>query len=227
MRRALCLCAIVVLLWAVTLQNERQRESLAAIGVPDARWILIEVDLKRLTLYEGKNILKRYAIATGAWQTPSPLGVFTVIGRFRTEMSGFGTRFLKLNVPYGVYGIHGTNKPHSIGSNASHGCFRLQVGDAEELYDLTPNGTKVYIEGGSYGLLGDGLRTLRSGDRNSHVLEVQKRLSVLGFYEGTADGIYGAATGQAVLRARQAFHLSNEDVVDAALYAQLGIVLFE
>ena len=227
MRRALCLCAIVVLLWAVTLQNERQRESLAAIGVPDARWILIEVDLKRLTLYEGKNILKRYAIATGAWQTPSPLGVFTVIGRFRTEMSGFGTRFLKLNVPYGVYGIHGTNKPHSIGSNASHGCFRLQVRDAEELYDLTPNGTKVYIEGGAYGLLGDGLRTLRSGDRNSHVLEVQKRLSVLGFYEGTADGIYGAATGQAVLRARQAFRLSNEDVVDAALYAQLGIVLFE
>ena len=200
---------------------------LATSGVPDTKWILIEIDLKRLTLYEGKTVLRQYPIASGAWETPSPLGVYRISGRFKTEMSGFGTRFLKLNVPYGLYGIHGTNKPQSIGSNASHGCFRLRTKDAEELYALVPDGTKVYIEGGAYGMLGDGLRTLRSGDRNSHVQEVQKRLKLHGFYSGSTDGIYGDATAVAVRKARQKYGLRAGDVVDAALYGKLGIVLFE
>lgn len=227
MRRALCLFAAVLLLWGAALKKEATEADTAAGGVPGEKWILIEIDLKRLTLYEGQEILRRYAIATGAWETPSPIGVYTIVGRFKTEMSGFGTRFLKLNVPYGLYGIHGTNKPGSIGSNASHGCFRLSVKNAEELYDLVPNGTKVYIEGGAYGMLGDGLRTLKSGDRNSHVIEVQKRLKQLGFYHGDADGIYGAAMSKAVLAARETYRLSAEDVVDGALYQRLGIVLFE
>jgi len=218
------LCAIAALLWMGSSQNEVLQTMSAA---PDCKWILIEVDLKRLTLYNGTEMIRRYPIASGAWSTPSPLGMFTVTGRFKTEMSGFGTRFLKLNVPYGLYGIHGTNKPESIGSNASHGCFRLRVKDAEELYDLTPNGTKVYIEGGAYGLLGDGLRTLKSGDRSSHVMEVQKRMQQQGFYHGSVDGIYGEAMSKAVLSARKAFGLAAVDTVDAALYAKLGIVLFE
>lgn len=226
MRRALCLFMAVLFLWGATLQKEIKAKDTVA-GVPEGRWILIEIDLKRLTVYQGKEAIRRYAIATGAWETPSPIGVYTIVGRFKTEMSGFGTRFLKLNVPYGLYGIHGTNKPSSIGSNASHGCFRLNVKDAEELYDLVPNGTKVYIEGGAYGQLGDSLRTLRSGDRNSHVMQVQKRLKLAGFYHGAVDGIYGAAMSQAVLSARRAYHLSAEDVVDGALYNCLGIVLFE
>ena len=228
MHRALCLCVLTALLWAATLCRETQLQTVAGLqGTPEQRWILIEVDLKRLTLYEGTTLLKRYPIASGAWKTPSPLGVFRITGRFETELSGFGTRFLRLNVPYGNYGIHGTNRPESIGSNASHGCFRLRVQDAEELYALTPNGVKVYVEGGAYGLLGDGLRTLRSGDRCSHVQEVQKRLILHGFYTGSADGVYGENTSRAVLKARDYFHLSHEDVVDAALYRRLGIVLFE
>lgn len=228
MRRALSLCVITALLWTITLYREDQRQTLlAAAGVPDTKWILIEVDLKRLTLYEGKMLLKRYPIASGAWKTPSPLGVFKISGRFKTEMSGFGTRFLKLNVPYGLYGIHGTNKPESIGSNASHGCFRLRTKDAEELYALVSDGTKVYIEGGPYGSLGDGLRTLHSGDCSSHVQEVQKRLRQQGFYAGSADGIYGEATAAAVRKARKQYGLQSGDTVDVALYSKLGIVLFE
>ena len=172
-------------------------------------------------------MIKRYPIASGAWKTPSPMGSFIINGRFMTEMSGFGTRFLSLNVPWGKYGIHGTNNPSSIGSNASHGCIRMRVKDAEELYGKVPNGTRVYIEGGAYGLLGDSLRTLRPGDRCSHVQEVQRRLLLKGFYSGGVDGVYGAATSRAVLAARKAYGLSQEDIVDGALYAKLGIILFE
>lgn len=226
MRRAFLLLALISALWCSALAREARPAS-APSPAPQQKWILIELDLKRLTLYHGTSVLKRYPIASGAWDTPSPIGAFTIVSRFRTEMSGFGTRFLRLNVPWGIYGIHGTNQPGSIGANASHGCIRLRVADAEALYDLTPNGTRVYVEGGPYGPLGDSLRTLRPGDRGSHVREVQLRLRREGFLHGAADGVYGAATSRAVLAARERYHLSREDVVDGALYARLGIVLFE
>lgn len=224
MRRLfLCLCLAMACL---LLCRSPQTVTVSA-GVPDQKWILIEIDRKRLTLYRGTEILAVYPIATGSWQTPSPIGAFYINGRFMTEMSGFGTRFLSLSVPWGKYGIHGTNHPESIGGNASHGCFRLRVKDAEALYAQVPGWTKVVIEGGPYGNLGDGLRTLRPGDRCSAVIEAQRRLAQQGFYYGSADGIYGPAMSRAVIAARRAYGLSDQDMVDAALYRRLGILLFE
>lgn len=224
MRRLfLCLCLAMACL---LLCRSPQTVTVSA-GVPDQKWILIEIDRKRLTLYRGTEALAVYPIATGSWQTPSPIGAFYINGRFMTEMSGFGTRFLSLSVPWGKYGIHGTNHPESIGGNASHGCFRLRVKDAEALYAQVPGWTKVVIEGGPYGNLGDGLRTLRPGDRCSAVIEVQRRLAQQGFYYGSADGIYGPAMSRAVIAARRAYGLSDQDMVDAALYRRLGILLFE
>jgi lipoprotein-anchoring transpeptidase ErfK/SrfK len=54
-----------------------------------------------------------------------------------------GTRWMGLNAP-GV-GIHGTDEPTSIGYSASHGCIRMQVPDAEWLFDHVDVGTTVYI----------------------------------------------------------------------------------
>lgn len=224
MRRLfLCLC----LAMACLLLCHPPRTITVSAGVPDQKWILIEIDRKRLTLYRGTEALAVYPIATGSRETPSPIGAFYINGRFMTEMSGFGTRFLSLSVPWGKYGIHGTNHPESIGGNASHGCFRLRVKDAEALYAQVPGWTKVVIEGGPYGNLGDGLRTLRPGDRCSAVIEVQRRLAQQGFYYGSADGIYGPAMSRAVIAARRAYGLSDQDMVDAALYRRLGILLFE
>lgn len=196
-------------------------------NVPSGSWIWIDVHQKSLTLYEGTQVKKQYAVATGAWQTPSPLGVFTVTHRFSGELGGFGTRFLGLNVPWGQYGIHGTNKPGSIGSNASHGCIRMHVKDSEELYGLVGNGAKVVITGGPYGLLDTGLRELHPGDRNSHVAAVQARLLQLGYTSQWPDGIYGQATQQAVSKARKALGLAQRDFIDAAFYQAIGLILFE
>ena len=227
MRRAFLLFAFVLTVCVCLRFARPPRAAQAFAGVPEGKWILIEVDLKRLTLYRGREALARYPIATGAWDTPTPLGFFYVNGRFCTELSGFGTRFLSLSVPWGKYGIHGTNRPESIGGNASHGCVRLRVRDAEKLYAQVPDWTRVVIEGGPYGALGDGLRALRPGDRSSAVQTVQRRLIQRGFYAGGADGVYGTATSRAVLAARRAYGLSAEDIVDYALYAKLGIMLFE
>jgi lipoprotein-anchoring transpeptidase ErfK/SrfK len=44
-----------------------------------------------------------------------------------------------------VYRIHGTNRPDTIGTKVSSGCFRLVNGDVADLYDRVPVGTKVVI----------------------------------------------------------------------------------
>ena len=124
-----------------------QSVSTGPVGVS----IWIDLDAKQLTVYRDGAASARFPIASVASGTPSPIGVFRIASRFSTVMSGFGTRFLGLNVPWGQYGIHGTNKPSSIGQNASHGCIRMQVKDAEKLYRMIQNGTKVVIEGSPYG----------------------------------------------------------------------------
>lgn len=191
------------------------------------RWIWVDVSLKQLTLYEGKKVIKSYPIATGTIQDPTPLGIFYITSRFAGEMSGFGTRFLGLNVPWGQYGIHGTNKPESIGSNASHGCIRMRVKDAEELYAAVPNWTMVVIEGGPYGDLDTWLRPLKSGDRGSHVRAVQNKLRALGYPIWSVDGVFGEATRRAVEQARKDLGLPPGDQVDWGFYQAIGLVLFE
>jgi len=196
-------------------------------NVPSGSWIWIDIHQKSLTLYKGTEVQKRYVIATGAWDTPTPIGIYTITNRFSGELGGFGTRFLGLNVPWGQFGIHGTNKPGSIGSNASHGCIRMHVRDSEELYGLVGVGTKVVIEGGPYGKLDQGLRELKPGDRGSHVAAVQARLMQLGYSYQWPDGIYGQATQQAVLKARKALGLPAKDCVDQAFYHAIGMIAFE
>ncbi len=230
----LCLLLAAVLLTGCAAQagqtgslTEARLEAARKANVPEKLWILISIHQKSLTLYEGTQIRKQYVIATGASDTPTPIGTFTITHRFAGELGGFGTRFLGLNVPWGQFGIHGTNKPGSIGSNASHGCIRMFVKDSEELYGLVPNGTTVVIEGGPYGLLDTHLPPLTIGDRGSHVAALQQRLHVLGYYWGSADGIYGNGTAQAVQRARKALDLPAGDGCDSTFYRAIGLVLFE
>lgn len=236
--RWLCLWLAVCLLASVLTgcaAAARQLEGEAAdyadaarrANVPKGLWILISIHQKTLTLYEGTRIRKQYPVATGASDTPTPIGTFFINHRFAGELGGFGTRFLGLNVPWGQFGIHGTNKPGSIGSNASHGCIRMLVKDSEELYAQVPNGTKVIIEGGPYGLLDTHLTALGPGDRSSCVVALQERLRALGYYWGSADGIYGAGTVQAVQAARKALNLPAKDTADHAFYRAIGLILFE
>ena len=228
-RTALMMLAILALVWliAAVSQAPASARAASASGAPEGVWVWVDIHRKSLTVYRGDEALAQYPIATGAYATPTPIGVYRVNSRFAGEMSGFGTCFLGLNVPWGQYGLHGTNKPGSIGSNASHGCVRMRVKDAEAVYKLVPNGARVVMEGGPYGQLDTTLRTLRAGDRNSHVAAVQSRLRQLGYYAGSSDGVFGQGTIAAVRKARKALRLPESDTVDHALYRALGLILFE
>lgn len=190
--------------------------------------ILIEVDKKRLSLIDRENekVLDTYAVATGKSSSPTPLGSFKVIEKAQWG-EGFGSRWIGLDVPWGIYGIHGTNQPGSIGGNVSAGCIRMRNMDVEDLYDKISINTPVLITNGDYGPFGSGFRTLKPGDRGADVLEVQKRLWKLGYYDSELDGIYGDGMKKGLVDFLRSKNLELTDRIDEAIYRELGIILMD
>ena len=151
----------------------------------------------------------QFPIAIGKAETPSPVGNWKIINKAVNWGTGFGTRWMGLNVPWGVYGIHGTNKPWSIGSMASHGCFRMWNKDVETIYPWIKPGTPVTVVGNPFGYMSGGLQRLHAGEKCSAVIFVQDKLKRLGFYKGNPDGLFGPATEKAVLQFQKQYGLTQ------------------
>ena len=148
----------------------------------ESKELFIFIDLTKRTLFffkDGEQI-KKYNIAIGTEENPSPIGVFRVIEKGKWG-KGFGGRWMGMNVPWGVYGIHGTTRPDSIGRAASHGCIRMRHRDVIELYELVKHGTVVEVYGGPFGPFGKGFRKLYPGDSGADVMEVQRYLKLKGY----------------------------------------------
>ncbi len=187
--------------------------------------VIFTLERQLIVLDDGKPF-KQFPVAVGKFNTPTPIGVFTITQK--DIWSGeFGSRWMRLSVPWGIYGIHGTNKPWSIGTFESSGCIRMYNTHVEQVYEWVKIGTKVFMVGGVDGPFTFGLNTLSQGSRGSDVLEVQKRLAGYGFYNGAYDGIYEHETQKAVLAFQKAKGLYPSGKVDAATYKELGILLFE
>jgi lipoprotein-anchoring transpeptidase ErfK/SrfK len=126
--------------------------------------ITIDRGANRLTLYDGAKVVRTFPVATGQAIYPTPTGTFHIVVMQRDPWwypptydswakglkpvppgpnNPLGTRWMGLSVP-GV-GIHGTDEPSSIGYSESHGCVRMQVPDAEWLFDHVKVGTTVHI----------------------------------------------------------------------------------
>ena len=106
--------------------------------------IKIDTNKKILSLFDDSNLIKIYSVAVGKPSTPTPLGNWTII---KKGLWGehFGGHFMQLSIPFGFYGIHGTDKPWSIAQAVSNGCIRMYNNDAAELYNKVTLGTPVYI----------------------------------------------------------------------------------
>lgn len=190
--------------------------------------IHIEVDKNLLSLIDRQTeeIIKSYPIASGKPESPTPLGSFKIIEKAKWG-EGFGSNWLGLNVPWGIYGIHGTNRPESIGRNISAGCVRMQNKHIEELYHLINEETNVVITKGPYGPFGLDFRILKPGDRGADVLEVQKRLGQKGYFKSKADGIYGELMKEALINFQKDRGMELTDRVTEEIYKELGILLME
>lgn len=189
--------------------------------------VMIEIDLAthKLTLFEDGQVVKQYPVGIGKSSTPSPLGEWKVVQKSLQWGNGFGTRWMGLNVPWGIYGIHGTNKPYSIGGSMSHGCIRMLNRHVEDLYPRVPAGTRVRIvENGKMYPRHFKARKLKLKSYGQDVVYVQSQLKELGIVFDNADGRFGAMTELAV-KYYQAWHnLPVTGVVDVDTYRAMGML---
>lgn len=188
--------------------------------------VFVDIPQHKLYLYKGDDIVKEYKVSTGTYDTPSPVGVFKVISKADWG-EGFGGTWMGFNVPWGKYGFHGTLNPGSIGWSSSQGCIRMYNGDVRELSKYIKYGTKVELYGGALGPFGSTLRTLSPGDRGADVMEVQKRLQHLGYFNGSVDGIFGKAMENAVVKFQKDHKLRADKKIGSRMYDLLGIIPFE
>lgn len=126
--------------------------------------IVIHKGANTLTLFRDSQVVKVYPVGTGRDPAFTPEGTFPVVLKthdppWTNPATGvtipggvpenpLGSRWLGLgvgNTRGHVYGIHGTNRPETIGTHVSLGCVRMYDADAQELYDQVPLGTMVSI----------------------------------------------------------------------------------
>lgn len=188
--------------------------------------IFIDLEINTLYLFKNKEIIDKYPVASGKTDTPSPSGVWR-INHKACWGEGFGGHWLGLNVPWGIYGIHGTTKPSSIGKRASHGCIRMFNEDAKSLYNIIPYQTKVYIYSGPYGVYSNDYRILKPGDSGSDVMNVQLVLRKKGYYKGAIDGLYGELMKKALIEYEKENNLIVSEYIYDETYRKLGLFPME
>lgn len=181
--------------------------------------IVVKIADRILELNNDGKLYKKYRIAVGKSDTPTPIGDWLVIWKSYRSGDIFGTRFLGLDVPWGGYGIHGTNRPWSIGHFISQGCIRLRNKDIEELFEWVPVGTPVKIIGQTFRMQ----RSLRYENLGSDVVQLQVKLKKLGYLEGRADGFFNRDTEEAVKRFQHDNSLKKNGVVDQKTLDLLGL----
>jgi lipoprotein-anchoring transpeptidase ErfK/SrfK len=150
--------ATVILMTVATAEAEERKAKPTGSACPwtACRTIVVSIPDRKLAILEGERVLGVFDTAVGKPASPSPSGTFTIVNRLTHptyytpgkviepgEGNPLGTRWIGLSLP--GYGIHGTNKTHSIGRAASHGCIRMRNREVEELFELVRVGDVVEL----------------------------------------------------------------------------------
>jgi hypothetical protein len=186
-------------------------------NIPEEGCLLdIDLDALTMTVYRDGEVYRSYPVSGGTLETPSPVGTWHV-----SEISDwgewFGGSWIGLDVPWGIYGIHGTRKPWLVGKQlASHGCIRMRDQDAEEVKKLVSIGTVVHIKHDALPF-----RSMGTGSTGSDVYNTQKMLQNLGFYTGAVDGIFGEGMKRAVKSFQKTYSLKKDGVVGRDTYDKI------
>lgn len=124
-------------------------------------FLVISKSANVLSVMVNGRTMYSFPVATGRRKELTPSGRFHIVTKIekpyyvRKQIPGghpnnpLGSRWMGLNVP-GTggykYGIHGTNRPWSIGGSVSSGCIRMHNKDVEWLFRHIPLGTVVIIK---------------------------------------------------------------------------------
>ncbi|NLJ84226.1 MAG: L,D-transpeptidase family protein [Halanaerobiaceae bacterium] len=172
-------------------------------------------------LFDGK-VYKTYPVTIGKRETPTPVGEWLIVNKYqRIDGGPLGSRWMGLNVPWGVYGIHGTNRPWQIGTAASQGCIRLHNEYVEEIFEWVEINTPVKITGPVPEVKIE--KILRPGDIGYDVMAVQERLREMGFYASYLNGTYDTVLADAVKELEAQFSLKADGICDENVLKILGL----
>lgn len=119
----------------------------------------IRIDLgdRMLTLFRSGRPLRRFRVAVGTAQNPTPRGRFALaeiilthspgafLGPVVMPLTGFSETLNEYEGGNGRVAVHGTSLPELIGTRASHGCIRLHNRDVVRLARIVRPGTPVVI----------------------------------------------------------------------------------
>lgn len=149
--------------WAEVMLPVRPNESTGWVETDDMELYVVEgrvvIDLSKkwLTYYENEEMVLETSVAIGSERNPTPTGSFFITdnvtlanpnspwGPHALGTSARSDTITEYNGGDGIIGIHGTNRPSSIGKAASLGCVRLPNDVIVQLHEMIPIGTPVDI----------------------------------------------------------------------------------
>lgn len=128
--------------------------------LPGDPFVIVNKRTNELAFINDNRVQTVVSVGTGKTKELTPEGLFTITVKAKNPY------YRKKNIPGGdptnplgarwigfnangtdgrIYGIHGTNRPASIGKYVSQGCIRTQNEVIKSLYPLIPIGTKILV----------------------------------------------------------------------------------
>ncbi len=121
----------------------------------EGRYIHIDISSQALFLFEDGEERGAFKVSTGKRGMDTPLGEFQVMGKSRRPWSGEYELFMPWFIQFTGQG-HGIHElpewpggykegANHLGIPVSHGCVRLGVGPAKQVYDFVEVGTPLVV----------------------------------------------------------------------------------
>jgi lipoprotein-anchoring transpeptidase ErfK/SrfK len=119
--------------------------------------ITVSLSKHNLVVHNGSSVVLDTTVAVGTPATPTPPGLFFVTellsvpdptgpyGPYAYGLSGHSPVLEDFANGDGQLGLHGTNEPNVLGTDATHGCIRLSNDDISTLANQLPLGTPVDV----------------------------------------------------------------------------------
>ncbi|MCK8825128.1 L,D-transpeptidase family protein [Fuchsiella alkaliacetigena] len=184
--------------------------------------LLVNTYARQLTVYEDGEEYYTFPVAVGESDSRTPVGEWRIVEKVDMwEGTPFGDKWMRLNAVGGSYGIHGTNRPGSIGYATSNGCVRMFNQDVNLLYSWVEVGTKVKVVGPrEYVQL---TYPIQPGEVSMEVMSFQEKIREYGFDPGDANRRFREDTKQAVKELKYLYGLDRDALADGNVFYILGI----
>jgi lipoprotein-anchoring transpeptidase ErfK/SrfK len=119
--------------------------------------IRISLGAHTITVWNGAKVILHEPAGVGRSIVPTPAGTYYLAellaqpnpngayGPYAFGLSAHSNVLYSFGGGPGQIGLHGTNNPASLGTNASHGCIRISNAGITKLARMLPLGTPVRI----------------------------------------------------------------------------------